>query len=312
MDILSVGEIVIDFLPGGPGVYIRKPGGAPANVAVAMSRLGRGAAFCGCAGDDDFGRFLLDTLRQNGVLPLLKLTKEAITTMAFVSLNEYGERSFTFARKPGADMYLTAAQVEAADISRFGIVHAGSCSLSGGSAAEATVYALKEAARQRKLVSFDVNYRDLLWDGDRAAAAKAVQSVLPYVDLLKVSDDETDMVGGEEVLPLLRERYGISAVVETLGRDGARCFFDGKTLLCPGIPSDAVDTTGAGDAFWGGFLSTLCEAGVTYSLMLSENLILSAMKRGCAAGALCVKQKGAMESLPTSEALNNFLKELSQ
>ena len=97
MDILSVGEIVIDFLPGGPGVYIRKPGGAPANVAVAMSRLGRGAAFCGCAGDDDFGRFLLDTLRQNGVLPLLKLTKEAITTMAFVSLNEYGERSFTFA-----------------------------------------------------------------------------------------------------------------------------------------------------------------------------------------------------------------------
>lgn len=154
--------------------------------------------------------------------------------MAFVSLNEYGERSFTFARKPGADMYLTAAQVEAADISRFGIVHAGSCSLSGGSAAEATVYALKEAARQRKLVSFDVNYRDLLWDGDRAAAAKAVQSVLPYVDLLKVSDDETDMVGGEEVLPLLRERYGISAVVETLGRDGARCFFDGKTLPCPG------------------------------------------------------------------------------
>lgn len=131
MDILSVGEIVIDFLPGGPGVYIRKPGGAPANVAVAMSRLGRGAAFCGCAGDDDFGRFLLDTLRQNGVLPLLKLTKEAITTMAFVSLNEYGERSFTFARKPGADMYLTAAQVEAADISRFGIVHAGSCSLPG-------------------------------------------------------------------------------------------------------------------------------------------------------------------------------------
>ena len=138
-------------------------------------------------------------------------------------------------------------------------------------------------------MSFDVNYRDLLWDGDRAAAAKAVQSVLPYVDLLKVSDDETDMVGGEEVLPLLRERYGISAVVETLGRDGARCFFDGKILLCPGIPSDAVDTTGAGDAFWGGFLSTLCEAG-----------------------ALCVKQKGAMESLPTSEALNNFLKELSQ
>lgn len=307
MDILSVGEIVIDFLPGGPGVYIRKPGGAPANVAVAMSRLGRGAAFCGCAGDDDFGRFLLDTLRQNGVLPLLKLTKEAITTMAFVSLNEYGERSFTFARKPGADMYLTAAQVEAADISRFGIVHAGSCSLSGGSAAEATVYALKEAARLRKLVSFDVNYRDLLWDGDRAAAAKAVQSVLPYVDLLKVSDDETDMVGGEEVLPLLRERYGISAVVETLGRDGARCFFDGKTLPCPGIPSDAVDTTGAGDAFWGGLLSMLRFRGVTSAAQLTAPLVREAMTYGNVGGWLCIQGLGAIPSLPTRQEIEAHL-----
>ena len=107
MDILSVGEIVIDFLPGGPGVYIRKPGGAPANVAVAMSRLGRGAALCGCAGDDDFGRFLLDTLRQNGVLPLLKLTKEAITTMAlspetdslFKMEDDYPERFFKWSDK---------------------------------------------------------------------------------------------------------------------------------------------------------------------------------------------------------------------
>ena len=306
MDILSVGEIVIDFLPGGPGVYIRKPGGAPANVAVAMSRLGHGAAFCGCAGDDDFGRFLLDTLRQNGVLPLLKLTKEAITTMAFVSLNEYGERSFTFARKPGADMYLTAAQVEAADISRFGIVHAGSCSLSGGSAAEATVYALKEAARQRKLVSFDVNYRDLLWDGDRAAAAKAVQSVLPYVDLLKVSDDETDMVGGEEVLPLLRERYGISAVVETLGRDGARCFFDGKMLLCPGIPSDAVDTTGAGDAFFGGFLSEFVKSVKSVYEVSIDDMVRFA-RVGCATASLCIGRRGGIPSMPTMEEVTELL-----
>ena len=101
---------------------------------------------------------------------------------------------------------------------------------------------------------------------------------------------------------------------DRVGAQGA-LVWDGQQLyeLAPyRAVGGILDTTGAGDAFWGGFLSTLCEAGVTDSLMLSENLILSAMKRGCAAGALCVKQKGAMESLPTSEALNNFLKELSQ
>ena len=317
-DVIALGELLVDLAErskdeAGYPTLAANPGGAPGNFLAALSAYGKKTAFLAKVGDDTFGRLLVGTMQRAGIDGRgIRIDPDTFTTLAFVTFDAHGDRSFAFARKPGADMYLTAAQVEAADISRFGIVHAGSCSLSGGSAAEATVYALKEAARQRKLVSFDVNYRDLLWDGDRAAAAKAVQSVLPYVDLLKVSDDETDMVGGEEVLPLLRERYGISAVVETLGRDGARCFFDGKTLPCPGIPSDAVDTTGAGDAFWGGFLSTLCEAGVTDSLMLSENLILSAMKRGCAAGALCVKQKGAMESLPTSEALNNFLKELSQ
>ena len=314
MDIICMGEMLIDFTPGKePRSYTANPGGAPANVAIATARNGLETAFLGVLGNDDFGKMLQNTLKEDGVKMLCpKLTDEAVTTLAFVTLYEGGERSFTFVRKPGADLLLSEEDVKEADIDACRLLHAGSVSLSGKPSKDAVYKAMKLAAEKGKLVSFDVNYRDLLWDGDRAAAAKAVQSVLPYVDLLKVSDDETDMVGGEEVLPLLRERYGISAVVETLGRDGARCFFDGKTLPCPGIPSDAVDTTGAGDAFWGGFLSTLCEAGVTDSLMLSENLILSAMKRGCAAGALCVKQKGAMESLPTSEALNNFLKELSQ
>ena len=107
-DVICVGEMVIDFTPGKEkGSYIRNAGGAPANVAIALSRLGRNAEFCGKLGNDDFGRFLLKTLRDNKVKVLIeKLTDEAVTTMAFVTLGKNGERSFTFVRKPGADMLL--------------------------------------------------------------------------------------------------------------------------------------------------------------------------------------------------------------
>ncbi|MEG1061995.1 MAG: PfkB family carbohydrate kinase, partial [Oscillospiraceae bacterium] len=146
MDFLSVGEMVIDFLPGNEaGVYIRKAGGAPANVAIALARQGCDAAFCGMMGNDDFGRFLLETLRDNGVKPLVTdLTNDAITTMAFVTLNEFGDRSFTFARKPGADMFLNRSHIKDEYLDNTSIVHAGSCSLSKGDAVGATVYALQE------------------------------------------------------------------------------------------------------------------------------------------------------------------------
>ena len=111
--LLSVGEMVIDFLPGvNEEIYIRKAGGAPANVAIAVSRQGCESSFCGMMGDDDFGRFLYKTLLDNDVQPVVtELTREATTTMAFVSLDEHGDRSFTFARKPGADMFLTKEHV---------------------------------------------------------------------------------------------------------------------------------------------------------------------------------------------------------
>ena len=306
MDILCVGEMVIDFLPGGEGIYIRKPGGAPANVAVAMARQGRSSAFCGTVGNDDFGRFLLRTLEENSVKPLVRLVDEAITTMAFVSLKPDGDRSFTFARKPGADMFLTEKDIADADIDGYAIVHAGSCSLSRLPASAATEYALKSAGEKGKLVSFDVNYRDLLWNGDRAAAGEAVRKILPCVDLLKISEEETDLVGGEEELSKLRDRFGISVVVETLGSKGARCFFNGGVIESSAIVSECVDATGAGDAFWGGFLSHLLNCGVREVSALDEKLLKTAMDKGNIAGAYCIRKKGAMESLPTAEEISAF------
>ena len=161
-----------------------------------------------------------------------------------------------------------------------------------------------------KLVSFDVNYRNLMWDDDRAAAAAAVLRVLPDIDLLKISDEEADMLGGEEAIPDLMRENGVSVVIETLGSRGARCYWNGKILRIDGLKADCVDTCGAGDAFWGGFLSTLLLAGVRTPDALTEALLLQAMRRGNIAGWLCVQKKGAIESLPTAQEVERYGKEL--
>lgn len=185
MDIITVGEMVIDFIPGTEeGSYIRNPGGAPANVAIAAARNGLSAGIFCKVGDDAFGRFLIRTLEDNKVTPLSpQLCGEAVTTMAFVSLTPGGERSFTFARKPGADMFLRVSDIQEGYLGGCKVIHGGSCSLSKGEARAATIHALKRGHEMGKMVSFDVNYRNLMWDDDRQAAADAVMGILPYVDL---------------------------------------------------------------------------------------------------------------------------------
>ncbi len=309
--LLSVGEMVIDFLPGSEKAsYIRKAGGAPANVAIAVSRQGCDAAFCGMMGNDDFGHFLYQTLLDNGVEPVVReLTDQATTTMAFVSLNEQGERSFTFARKPGADMFLTKAHITDSAMRAADVIHAGSCSLSAGSAAEATVYALREGHARGKLVSFDINYRNLMWQDNKAACAAAVMKILPHVDLLKISDEEADMLGGEANILHLMAQKNIALVVETLGSKGARFYWDGHVGEELGLKANCVDSCGAGDAFWGGFLAYLMKSGNLSPKQWNEASIRSAMQHGNIAGWLCVQSKGAIESLPAAEAVEHYWEE---
>lgn len=259
MDLYSIGEMLVDFLPGRePGSYVRNPGGAPANVAIAVSRNGWRAGLCCSVGDDDFGRFLMGVLRENGVRPLgPPPCGRAVTTLAFVTLSEDGERSFTFVRRPGADQFLREEDVREADIRACRMVHAGSCSLSASPAAEATARALGLGRMAQKLVSFDLNYRGAMWGEDRGACAARVRRVLPQVDLLKVSEEEIDLVGGSGGIASLMADCGPTLVVETLGSAGARAFLRGEVLEVPGRRAVCVDATGAGDAFWGGFLSSL-------------------------------------------------------
>ena len=309
MDLYSIGELVIDFTPGSePASYIRNPGGAPANAAITAARSGLSAGVCSSVGDDDFGRFLLQTLEENGVKVLNpRLCERAITTLAFVTLAPDGNRSFTFARKPGADMFLREEDVKEEDIRNSAIVHAGSFSLAAPTADGATIKALRLGHELGKLVSFDVNYRNVVWNDDQGACNAKVREILPYVDLLKVSDEEVGMVGGEDALPGLMEEFGIAVIVETLGGAGARAFFAGERWDVPSRKVTCVDATGAGDAFWGGFLSSLRLQGIDRADQLTRERVNRAVEYGNASGGLCVQKKGAIPALPTREEIEAFL-----
>ncbi len=309
-DLYSIGEMLIDFIPGSePASYIRKAGGAPTNVAIAAAKNGLTASMCCKVGDDDFGRFLMETLEEYHVNAACKeLCKDAVTTMAFVTLKEDGDRVFTFARKPGADMFLTEEDVKEEDIKDSVIIHAGSYTLSAGPAVAATVKAMRLGHEMEKLVSFDVNYRNVVWNDDVQGCTNAVMDVLKYVDLLKISDEEVEMMGGVEALPALMKKYGITVLVETLGADGAQAFFGDEVLRIQGRKVKAVDATGAGDAFWGGFLSSLRIQGVEKASDLTADIIRNAMEYGNVSGCICVQSKGAIASIPTREQIEEYMK----
>ena len=310
-DLYSIGEMVIDFIPGTEEAsYIRKAGGAPANVAIAAAKNGLNASMCCKVGDDSFGHFLMDTLAKYHVEAVCKdLCKEAVTTMAFVTLLANGERVFTFARKPGADMMLSEADVKEEDIKNSKIIHAGSCSLSAQPEKDATIKAMKLGREFDKLVSFDINYRNIMWNDDVEACVKAIKDVLKYVDLLKLSGEEIDMMGGEKNLPVLMKEFNIAVIVETLGSNGAQAFFKDKIIKIPGQRVPAVDATGCGDAFWGAFLSKLRLEGVEKLSDLKEEIIKSAMSYGNVSGCICVQSKGAIEAIPTRKQIEEFIKE---
>lgn len=308
MDIISLGEALIDFTPGGEeGSFIRNPGGAPANFAVSAARNGLSAAFLGRLGMDDFGKFMIRILEENKVKVLLpELLDEAVTTMAFVSLYEGGERSFTFARKPGADMLLKPEDITGEMIKQCRLLHAGSFSLSERPSRDATVYALILAKEFGKLVSFDVNYRAMIWKSKKEAENE-VNNILPYVDLLKISEEELDFVGGEDNIYSVMRQNHISVVVETLGAQGARYFFHNTSDQVIGRKVNAIDATGAGDAFWGGFIAKLLLDGVNRTTDITEDKLKSAMEYGNISGSLCVQRMGGIPALPTRTEIEAVL-----
>ncbi len=309
MKILCVGEMLIDFTPvlGMKNTYTANPGGAPANVAVSVARNGVGAGFLGKLGDDDFGKLLLNTLECDGVEILApEQTPDATTTLAFVTLDERGDRSFTFARKPGADMLLCESDVRKVDFSEWDIVHAGSVSQSGLPERDAVLLALKKAKEQGKLISFDINYRDKIWSAEDCA--RESEKIYPLTDLMKISEEELLFVGGEENIPAFMKQFDITVLVLTRGGDGARIYFGGENAEVASMKTEVVDTTGAGDAYWGGFLSSLLLQGVRSVSDLTMEKLLTAGSYGAVSGGLCVQKPGGIPALPTREEIESVLK----
>lgn len=311
MSVLSFGELLIDFVALEMGVtvgdasgFVKAPGGAPANVAAAVARLGYPSAFMGQVGDDPFGRHLAAVLAAEKVnIAGLTFSREARTALAFVSNTADGDRSFMFYRHPSADMLMTPADVDTALIDACAAFHYGSITLIHEPAASALIMALDQALAAEKFISYDPNLRLPLWEN--AAAAKAGMSRgLEYANLLKISEEELEfLTGSDNVAPLWRDRMALICV--TYGSNGAVIHTrDGARIEHGGYPVPAIDTTGAGDAFVAAMLIGILEDPDGYRDRLPEILDFAN-----AVGALTCLQKGAIPSLPTMEEARTFQEE---
>ncbi|MCY3936481.1 MAG: PfkB family carbohydrate kinase [Chloroflexi bacterium] len=299
MTVVCLGEILIDFVAREGGVSVgdaasfqKAMGGAPANVAVGVSRLGGEAAFIGCVGDDPFGQYLASALWEEAVaVSGLQTTTEARTTLAFVSLDAAGERSFIFFRQPGADQLLSAAQLDLALLSRARIFHFGSFSLSGEPAATATRTALAKARAAGAFISFDPNLRLHLW-ADAAEARRAILPLIDQADLLKLSAEELPILTSDgEARALWRD--GLQALIVTAGPRGARLITAEGEWAVPAFAVPTVDTTGAGDAFVAALLARLSERPAALRAAPEETLRFAS-----AAGALATTARGATTAMP--------------
>lgn len=301
----ALGELLIDFTDagtsaGGQRLFERNPGGAPANVLVALEKLGHRTAFLGKVGCDMHGEFLRETLVAQGIdVTGLISDPDAFTTLAFVALSESGEREFSFARKPGADTRLTADELARDVIASSRVFHVGSLSLTDEPARTATLEALACAREAGCVLSYDPNYRANLWPSVEAAVGQ-MRSVVPHMDLMKLSDEECELLTGEQdpraaAAALLAA--GPKVVAVTLGAGGAyvACAEGGAEVA--GFSADAVDATGAGDSFWGGFLAGFCESGKEPADVTLDDAV-SFARLGNAVASLCVRRRGAIPAMP--------------
>ncbi|MDF2717920.1 MAG: kdgK [Paenibacillus sp.] len=310
--VVCLGELLIDFVPqsnGLPlsqvGTFHRAAGGAPANVAAAVAKLGGRSRFIGKVGRDPFGEYLHAAMKEAGVEPALVATDEARTGLAFVSLREDGERDFVFFRNPAADMLLRKDEVEDAWLRDAAIFHFGSVSLIAEPCRTATLDAARRARAHGALVSYDPNVRLPLWT-NADFARRTILDQLPSADLVKVSEDEIGFLyGGVSIEEGARLMLGLGprCVVVTLGSAGCRVFTQTGDITVPGVSVEPVDTTGAGDGFVGGLLWRLADAGIRADALgdalADPTFAVDALRFANAVGALATTKRGAIPALPT-------------
>ena len=308
MRIVTIGEILIDLTQTGYNqqnipMYAANPGGAPANVAVAASRLGADTAFVGMVGSDGFGTYLSQVLKENNVGTQGLRVGQGATTLAVVSVSAQGERSFQFMR--GADANLTADQVERDLIAGAGIVHFGSVSLTADPARTATLHAVELAKQQEVTVSYDPNYRAALWES-QDQAVEWMRRPLSSVDILKISDEEMELLSSSndpETCSQVMADKGISLVLITLGSEGVFYRLGQHTGVVPGVPTKVADTNGAGDTFFGAVLSRLSRRAQGALEGLTKEELEEILAFANRAASVTCSRSGAIPAMPTLEEL---------
>lgn len=298
------GDAVVDLIPDTEHTYLKCPGGAPANVAVAIARLGGETAFFGRVGHDPLGRFMKQTLNDENVnTDALVLDEAQRTSTVIVDLDASGERSFTFMVKPSADQFLVPSDVPAFASGEW--LHVCSIALANEPSRSTTLEAMTQIKQAGGFVSFDPNLRDEVWANPNEMIPVVLQAVA-LADVVKFSDDEllflTDTDTLEAGLNAITP-FNNTLVLVTQGAKGALVVFNGSQNLISGQAVQPVDTTGAGDAFVGGLLAKLSQQ-VDWA---SDSTIRQAVNWANACGALATTQKGAMTALPTQASLMEYI-----
>ena len=305
-DVIAIGELLIDFTldrvqEDGYPVMAAHPGGAPANFLAALAKYGKKTAMLAKVGNDALGRQLRATVEQVGIDNRgVVIADDAFTTLAFVTRDANGEREFSFARKPGADMLLREAEIDFSMIDAAKVVHFGTVCMTDEPARSTHCRVVEYARKAGKLVTFDPNLREPLW----ASLEDAKEQMLwgcGHADVVKISDNEVEFLFGtsvEEGAKILLERYGVKLVFVTLGKDG--CYFangsgSGRVPGLTGI--HVIDTTGAGDIFGGSAVSGLLETGkAPEDLSVEEMAAIAGF--ACAAASLSTTKLGGIFSVP--------------
>ena len=310
-DIVAVGESLIDCIPEGTSesgtpLIGAHPGGAPMNVLAMAAKLGLHTAIVSKVGDDGFGRQLIRYMKDQGIdTDGVVVTREYPTTLAMVHLDEQGERSFSFYRHGCADVALSSEEVPSSLLERTGILHFGSVSLTEDPSRTATLDAVKRAKAAGAVISYDPNYRPLLWDS-KEEAVRRMAAPLPLCDIVKVSDEEMTLLTGETdvqngAMRLLEA--GPALVFVTCGGEGAVCRTAHASASLPAYDVRVVDTTGAGDAFLGAALSSLCGRDRAALVAMTDADLRTLLAYASAAGALTTEGKGAVSAMPSETAI---------
>jgi fructokinase len=323
MDIVTLGELILDMFASETGkdfqtvsAFIPVAGGAPANVAVAAARLGTKAAFIGKVGEDAFGRRLESVLKSYGVETRgMRFDREHRTTLNFMTIPDPNHTEMLFYRNPGADMLLSPDELDQRLLGSTAVYHFGSVSLAVEPCRSAALEGAAFARGKGALVSFDVNYRPGLWDGDARAKSEILEA-LPRADIVKVNEDELRLLSGTSDAPAGCAKildHGPALCVATLGPHGSAWAARGSSGRVQGFAVDVVDATGCGDAFMAALLVKILSALGGHaegrrSLLegLTKDVLADALSWANAAGALTARRKGVMPALPAAEDVNQL------